>query len=376
MGARTLESVFAAVNTIYEAALDQERWGDAVSQVRDLFGGSRACIVRIGPDDSDSVCTLHDPEVNSAAGMQAIMSDPLAAAHLGMPVGAIWERSMVVDETAFRQRDLWRYWFRPRDMHNELVCKLASSGSAHWFLDINRGPRQGAFSATDIDLMGKIAPHMLRAGQITRCIAGTRTATILRNMPLGLLLVDGNRRLLSMNDTAEVVLARPGSPLVLKEGAIGASDPETARRLSLLVADACSLHDGVMPGPGGALRVLSRPDGPDQAGYVLSIAPYREAPFYGLATERYAAITVTEMAPRVGETFEAHIRSVFKLSVAEARLAADLASGLSVAQSASKREVTISSARTYLYRIFCKTGARQQSQLVAMLKAAHPPVTL
>jgi hypothetical protein len=29
-----------------------------------------------------------------------------------------------------------------------------------------------------------------------------------------------------------------------------------------------------------------------------------------------------------------------------------------------------------LYRIFCKTGARQQSQLVAMLKAAHPPVTL
>ena len=39
----TVESVFTAVNTIYEAAFDQERWGDAVGLLRDLFGGSRAC---------------------------------------------------------------------------------------------------------------------------------------------------------------------------------------------------------------------------------------------------------------------------------------------------------------------------------------------
>jgi hypothetical protein len=136
----TLESVFTAVNTIYEAAFDQERWGDAVCLLRDLFGGSRACILRFGPDDSEAVCSLDDPELNSIAGLQAVLSDPLVEVHLAMPVGAVWQRAAIVDEAAFRKRELWQDWFGPRDMHGQLVCKLASSSTANWFLDINRGP--------------------------------------------------------------------------------------------------------------------------------------------------------------------------------------------------------------------------------------------
>ena len=59
---------------------------------------------------------------------------------------------------------------------------------------------------------------------------------------------------------------------------------------------------------------------------------------------------------------------------AEARLAADLAAGLTLAQSAGRHGIAVKSARTYLERVFQKTGTHQQSQLVAMLKTMQPLV--
>lgn len=372
MGAVTLESVFTTVNTIYEAALDQERWGDAVGLLRDLFGGSRACILRFGRDGVEATSSVLDPELNSLNGMEAVVRDPFTRTHLEMPVGAVWQRAAIVDERAFRKRELWQDWFRPRDMHGQLVCKLASSGTANWFLDVNRGSRQEAFCAADIDLMEKIAPHMLRAGQISRHIAEARAASAFLSMPLGLLVVDGNQRLLQANEAAETLLARADSPLVLKGGMIGVSDPAALQDLARLVADASSLRDGAAPGPGGTLQVPSGARASGPARFALTVAPYRDVHAYGLARERCAAIVVTEIAPRVSKGFEAHIRTVFLLTGAEARLAADLASGLSIAESAVRNGVTYSTARTYLDRVFRKTDTHHQSQLVATLKTVQP----
>jgi DNA-binding CsgD family transcriptional regulator len=373
MDAIRLESVFTTVNAIYEAAFDQERWQEVVFQVRDLFGGSRACILRYG-QDGDAIQSISDPELKSLAAWDVLACDPLVRAHLAMPVGAVWQRSEVIDETEFRRRELWHDWFRPRDMHNELVCKLAGSSSANWFLDVNRGPRQEAFSATDIAVMQKIAPHMMRAGQISRQVTGARAASSFLNLPFGLLLVDGNQRLLQMNEAAEALLVRSHGPLTLSGGLIGTSDPAVARNLARLIADACSLSDGVTPGLGGSLLVSAGHDASGSVRCVLSVAPYRNADAYGLTMERCAAIMVTEIAPRVHEGFEAHIRAVFKLTEAEARLAAGLASGLSIAESADRNGVTYRTARTYLDRIFRKTDTHHQSQLVAVLKTVQPLV--
>jgi DNA-binding CsgD family transcriptional regulator len=368
----TLESVFAAVDTIYEAAFDQQRWPDVVSTMCSLFDGSRACILRFGQDSSDAVQSVHDPELNSLACLEAVVRDPLVQTHLAMPVGAVWQRSAIVDEAAFRKRELWQDWFRPRDMHGQMVCKLATSRTANWFLDINRGPRQQAFADADIDLMKKIMPHMLRAGQICRHMAGTRAASALLDMPFGLLLVDGSQCLLQMNETAEMLLARADGPLRLKGGVVAASDAAFEQALRRLVADACLRRGEIMPGLGGTLPIPTGSDADGGIRFVLSVAPYRGAQAYGLPLERCAAIIVTEVARRTGQSFEEHIRAVFKLTASEARFAADLANGLSVKAASTRNGVTIRTGRTYLDRIFRKTGTHHQGQLVARLKTAYP----
>ena len=63
---------------------------------------------------------------------------------------------------------------------------------------------------------------------------------------------------------------------------------------------------------------------------------------------------------------------LFDLSSSEARLATALASGLSLKEAAAQSHVTVKTCRTYLEKIFAKTGTHRQGELVALLKAAQP----
>ncbi len=55
------------------------------------------------------------------------------------------------------------------------------------------------------------------------------------------------------------------------------------------------------------------------------------------------------------------------MTPAEARLAAGLAAGKSLAEIAEEAGLSIHTARWTLKRIFARTGARRQSELVSML---------
>jgi DNA-binding CsgD family transcriptional regulator len=61
------------------------------------------------------------------------------------------------------------------------------------------------------------------------------------------------------------------------------------------------------------------------------------------------------------------LRTVFKLTNAEARLAAHLASGESIEAAAAKLAISPLTVRTQLKAIFTKTNTHRQSELVALL---------
>ncbi|WP_164898728.1 hypothetical protein [Mesorhizobium sp. M7A.F.Ca.MR.362.00.0.0] len=182
----SIEAVSAVVGKVYEAAYDQERWFDAVTGLRDLFGGSRSCIVRISPHTFDAVATDFDPEFTSPKGIEALLRDPLAAASAALPLGVVSRWPLTDEVAAFRRRELWHDWLRPRDMYHGLVSNLLSSNDSHWMLSIDRGSSNEAFGADDIDLLRKIVPHMRRAGQIGQQLEKTSAlASAFSHLPLG-----------------------------------------------------------------------------------------------------------------------------------------------------------------------------------------------
>lgn len=66
------------------------------------------------------------------------------------------------------------------------------------------------------------------------------------------------------------------------------------------------------------------------------------------------------------------LTGLFDLSAAEARLAAALARGQSVKDFAAEAGISFATARKYLDRVYAKTGAHRQNELVALLRGAQP----
>ena len=66
------------------------------------------------------------------------------------------------------------------------------------------------------------------------------------------------------------------------------------------------------------------------------------------------------------------LTGLFDLTPAEAKFAAALVSGRSVRDTSHALGITEAGGRTYLGRIFTKTGTHRQAELVSLLAAAHP----
>ena len=61
------------------------------------------------------------------------------------------------------------------------------------------------------------------------------------------------------------------------------------------------------------------------------------------------------------------LHTLFGLSPAEQHLALDLVRGVTLAESADRRTVALSTVKTQLLQLFAKTGTHRQSQLIALL---------
>lgn len=83
----------------------------------------------------------------------------------------------------------------------------------------------------------------------------------------------------------------------------------------------------------------------------------------------YTIMIVSPVAATVGVPPAELVSKLFRLTPAEARLAVALTSGLSLRDCAAGLGIVFGTARSYLLRIFSKTGTSQQSELVSLVKS-------
>lgn len=369
----SVEAVSNLVGLIYEAGYDQSLWPGAMAGLRDMVGGSRCCVLRFNAIAAEAVASEPDPDFNSPRAAEELLRDPLLGQTMELPIGVIQRWPPGEEEAAFRRRDAWQDWFRPRDLDHWLACNLFASNGSSWLLNMHRSSRQGGFANEEIDFLQKVMPHVQRAGQIGQMLENTSVlASAFSHLPFGVLLVTGRHRLVTMNEAAEALLSRAASPVTLHKGYVASPDAQDTGRLHRLIEDCCPPSDGAIPGPGGTLLIPSNRERLNQPRLVLSVAPFPGARAYGLAVERCAVIVIRQLAGQPPQGFDSHVRALFDLTPAEARLAAALAAGRTLKDAALDAGITIKTGRTYLDRIFTKTRTHQQSELVALLKSTEP----
>lgn len=104
---------------------------------------------------------------------------------------------------------------------------------------------------------------------------------------------------------------------------------------------------------------------------IIHLLPLRRAA-HDLFSDGEIMVVVTAVGSSTLVPKSSMLTSLFDLAPAEAKLAAALATGLTLKAAAQKQGIQISTARYYLERVFQKTGTHHQSELVALLKSAQP----
>ena len=370
------ETVSSVIGDIYEAAHDHTAWLRAIENLRRMFDGSKACLVRVGPNLqlSDSVAANTDPEfttrfINEFADEPNVLKDAVMAA----PVGLIYGDHALVGHERLRATRFWNDWMAPQDMYGGLACKLFASGSSSWFFDVQRGRNQTAFDAADVKLFRAVAPHIRRSVEIGRKVQTTQAlASTFSRLPFGIILVDEHQRIVTMNDAAEAVLAQSGSGLHQRSKHLVADDARSAKMLERLISDVCACSDVIAPGLGGDFLIASKSNSSRPMTLSVSVSPFPRDRTHTLPLEPCAVVLVRDMTLDLPAGFEKHLQHLFCLSPRQAQLAALLSSGRTLKQAAADQGIKFSTARSNLEEVFRRTGTHQQSQLVALLKSTHP----
>jgi len=220
-------------------------------------------------------------------------------------------------------------------------------------------PRAGeGFTAAEAARFGRLLPHMRRAWQIRRQLAGDGAATgwedgaaaVLEGLRAAAAVVDGHGRVLLANAAAEELdraggLHLRGAP---PDRVVYLDGREEARRLHRAIGDAArggaGMEGWMALGPGGSCRVTVSPlPGPPGAGMAGGA---------GLAL-----LVVTPRAPVTDEAALRRARSLYGLTRTEAEVALALADERSPAEIAAMRRVRLSTIRTQLLHAMGKAGA-------------------
>jgi DNA-binding CsgD family transcriptional regulator len=233
-------------------------------------------------------------------------------------------------------------------------------------LMLGRPARSGPIEKRDIAVLARLIPTLRRALLVNRnrSRAGMKkniALTALNLIPVGVILLDGRGRLLSLNRRARSILDQ-GDGLSLGVDGLQAVRPQDRRRLDGLLAPI--LNPEASPERRAALCPISRTS--MNPPYSLLAVPVTPQSDFLWNTAVRGAVFIS--APEGSETASGHVLgALYGLTGTEARLAVQLMRGFSVDLSSRRVNISIHSARTYLKRIFAKTGVNRQGDLIRLL---------
>ncbi|WP_305097149.1 helix-turn-helix transcriptional regulator [Croceibacterium aestuarii] len=214
-----------------------------------------------------------------------------------------------------------------------------------------------ALPAAAGSLLAALAPHLKVALRVFAAIERERARSVLRDdaarrMNFGWIAIDGKCCIVDLDPQAERVLQQSG---LLRRGSydrLTPASPAVDRELTAL-----------------ARKFAGSPDERPRA-INLSHDPWIDLLVSPLRVDALAggsrAVAAVYLRGDRSSSTDRHeqLADLFQLTPSEARLAWSMTQGLSIAEAADEHGLTIETARNYSKKIYAKTGARGQADLV------------
>lgn len=346
------------VQALHEGMFEQPLWYSFLDQLL-ARTGALATTLTFRPIDEDSVVELRAgkplPAHPQTVLFEQYARDPLP--YRAMREGRVYSLEEMTDASDPVWQSLRRDLLAPHGITSARSVRVTEpSGVDAWLSCVGGRNIGSAISA----LLAALAPHLRVALRTYIALERERfrsvvTSDAIRRLNFGWLTLDARGRIVDMAPHVEQVFQRTS---LLRRGRydrLTPASPAVDRELTALVRRFAEIEDTGDNRP-KAIN-LSRDPWMDMLvapmpGRAISAGPKPVAIVYLSGDRRSQADRCEQLV------------DLFGLLPSEARLAWALARGMSIAQAAEDLGLTIETARTYSKKIYAKTGAGGQADLV------------
>ena len=219
--------------------------------------------------------------------------------------------------------------------------------------------------------IASIAPHAHQMLLISKTAdlkqsEAAALADTLNGLAAGIFLVDAGRRIVHANTAGHDIL-RADDFLRSISGQLVARNTQANQTLDQVFAD----NGGVAIGTRGIALPLTARDGERYVMHMLPLTPATRTGI-GMACKAIAALFVRKVAldSRCGEL----VARTFELTPAELRVLLTIVEVGGVPETSAALGIAESTVKTHLHRVFDKTGARRQADLVKLAAGFSNPL--
>jgi len=356
------------VDRIYEAAFVPELWPNVLGGLADATGSAASAVLVFYSPDRPPL--YHATEITASALEQFTTGDEwrqnrrveaISANHLvDVFSGFTHADALPADRLA---DDSVGQALKALGLGAQITTAIPMLTGELVLFTFERWASDGHYIPAQIGHLNDHRPHLARAGLVSarlRLERARATVSVLDTLDVPAAVVQKSGRVLAVNNLLESLasLFRPAA-----FGHLALADPGIDRLLKLAISDAGNTSMPVRSIPLAATE--------DRPGAVIHVLPLVRS-----AHDIFSSGDMLVVANLVGTGQKrvpaAMLTALFDLSPSEAKLAAGLAMGNSVTETAAELGVTVKTARTYLERVFAKTGTHRQSDLVGLLRSTFP----
>jgi DNA-binding CsgD family transcriptional regulator len=253
-------------------------------------------------------------------------------------------------------KPIYRDFFRPRGLGWSAGTALKLPTGDMVAFSFERPFVDGPVASPGFDQLNRLRPHLARSAFISARLSLQRAegaTSALAAMRLPALVLSDNGKVIEANDLA----LADATVRTTAGGKLSFIDERANGQLQSALTALDSQAD--------AFRSFAVRDPLGEAAQVVHIVPIRRS-VHEIFTASFALAVLTPVSGKNAPPLEL-LRSLFDLTVAEARVARGLAAGRSLDDIARSGGVSITTVRSQLRRVLEKTGCTRQAEVAALL---------
>ena len=355
------EKLLALIGRIYDAAADERLWPAFLEEFATVADGNVGIVYYdwLERRARTAIFARFDPEqVRGYVEHYCKLNPWLKAFQVQVNCdgpASIRTGEQMLDPRELKRTEFYNDFLLPNDLGHEVAGVIVKGSEWGAAFTCDRSHRKSPFGTDEVVALRAVFPHLRRAMQLHRRFAelqGQQRMSLdaLDRLSVGVVFLDQQGRILAINREAQRVLDRNDGLASTKSGLRAALSSENRDLRAAIAA------------PAGGTMLISRPSG--KRPLLLLVSPVGKHAFPPEIRRPSIIVFITDPERTPGTLPAAR---AYGFTAAEARIAGLLAQGETLVRAASRLGITHNTARTHLQRIYRKTGAAHQGELVRLL---------